>query len=118
MTSQPKDMVAAALPAGYHIRPPVLDDVTAVVALLNRDSQALLGVDYHAVSDWTADWQSPSFNLAANALLVLAPDGTPAAYAHLWDAAPHVQIEQFGRVDPAHTRRGLGSYLLAWLVPR
>ena len=119
MTTQTYANVAAVkLPDGYSARPPVLDDVTAVVAMLNRDSQALLGVNYHAVDDWAADWRSPSFQLAANARLVLAPDGAPAAYAHLWDAAPHVQIEQFGCVDPAHTRRGLGSYLLAWLAPR
>ena len=107
-----------ALPTGYTVRPPMLADVTAVVAMLNRDSQVLLGVNGHTVDDWAADWQSPSFQLAANARLVLAPDGAVAAYAHLWDGAPHVQLEQFGCVDPGHTRRGLGGFLLAWLGQR
>lgn len=111
-------IVPLSLPAGYSVRPPTMADVAAVVAMLNRDSQALLGVNYHSVEDWAADWQSPTFQLAANARLVLAPDGAVAAYAHVWDAAPHVQLEQFGCVDPGHTGRGLGSYLLAWLEPR
>lgn len=119
MTTQTFEAVAPMdLPTGYTVRPPMLADVTAVVAMLNRDSQALLGVNGHTVDDWAADWQSPSFQLAANALLVLAPDGAAVAYAHLWDAAPHVQLEQFGCVDPGHTRRGLGGGLLAWLGQR
>jgi mycothiol synthase len=119
MTTQTYEMPATVnLPAGYSARPPVLADVTAVVAMLNRDSQARLGVNYHSVADWSADWQSPTFQLAANAQLVLAPDGEPAAYAHVWDAPPHVQLEQFGCVDPSHTRRRLGSYLLAWMETR
>src|SRR5512141_480742 len=117
MTIQAFETIATIkLPAGYSVRPPTLADVAAVVAMLNRDSQALLHVNFHSVEDWAADWQSPSFDLAANARLVLAPDGVPAAYAHLWDAAPHVQLEQFACVDPAHTRRGLGRYLLSWLA--
>ena len=119
MTTQTYAAPAAIiLPVGYTVRPPAPADVAAVIAMLNRDSQALLGVNFHSADDWAADWQSPSFQLAANALLVLAPDGAVAAYAHLWDAAPHVQLEQFGCVDPGHTRRGLGDYLLAWLEPR
>ena len=110
--------VPVILPAGYHARPATLADVSAVVGLMNLSSQALLGVDQNTVDEWTTEWQAPGFQLAANTRVVLAPNGELAGYVNLWDAAPHVQFEQYGRVHPSHTDRGIGSYLLAWVEGR
>ncbi len=109
---------AAALPAGYTARPAQLTDAAAATALFNASSQALLGVDQHSLADTQRDWQSPEINLATDSLLLLAPDGALAGFVNTWDAAPHVQPEQWGRVHPAHTGRGLGTYLLAWSEAR
>ncbi len=106
------------LPAGYTARPAVLDDAAAVVAMLNRSSQALLGVDQHTVADTLAEWQSPGFQLSANTRVVLAPSGEVAGYVSLWDAPPHVDPEQWGRVHPDRAGHGLGSYLLGWAERR
>src|SRR5947209_4576787 len=117
-TSEADLLLAQRLPTGYTARPPTLDDVTAVVDIINRCSQKLLGEDESKPDYLSSEWQMPGFQLAANARLVLAPGGEPAGYAHLWDAEPHVQIEQFGRVHPGQTGRGLGSYLLGWIENR
>lgn len=109
---------AATLPAGYTARPATLADVPAAVAMFNASSQALLGIDQHTVADTERDWQSPEFHLATDTCLLLAPDGTVAGFGNLWDAAPHVLPEQWGRVHPAHTGRGLGTYLMAWAEAR
>jgi mycothiol synthase len=109
---------ARALPAGYAARPATLADIEAVVAVINASSRALLGADQVSVEEWTAEWQAPGFNLETSTRVISAPDGTLVGSAHLWDMPPHVQPEQFGRVHPAHTGRGLGSYLLAWAEGR
>jgi mycothiol synthase len=119
MTIRPYETIASlTLPAGYSARPANLADAPAVVAMLNLSSRALLGVDQHTVAYWTTAWQAPGFQLEQDARVVLASNGQLAACVSLWDAAPHVQLEQFGRVHPNHTGRGLGSYLLAWVEER
>jgi mycothiol synthase len=111
-------IVPLTLPAGYSARPAALADVSEVVALMNLSSRALLGVDQVTVDEWATEWQTPGFELSANTRVVLAPGGELAGYVNLWDAPPHVQFEQFGRVHPSHSGRGLGSYLLAWVEKR
>src|SRR5437764_11045063 len=106
------------LPAGYSARPATLADVATVVDLMNLSTQALLGVKQNSVDEWATEWQAPSFHLATNTRVVVASDGQLAGYVNLWDSAPHVQFEQFGRVHPGHTGRGIGSYLLAWVEHR
>jgi mycothiol synthase len=103
-----------ALPAGYSVRPATLADVESTVAMLNAASQALAGEDQHAVADWQSDWQAPGFDLAEHSRLILAPDSTVAGFALLWASAPFKHMEQWGRVHPAHTGRGLGTYLTSW----
>jgi mycothiol synthase len=71
-------------------------------------------VDEHTAADWGSDWSSPGFDLARQTRLVLAPDGAVAGYAALWASAPYTLLEQWGRVHPAHTGRGLGTHLLGW----
>lgn len=109
---------AAALPAGYTARPATPADAAAAVALFNASSQALLGVDQHSLADLETEWRSPDFNLATDSVLLFAPDGALAGYGNVWDSAPHVQPEQWGRVHPAHTGQGLGTYLMAWAEAR
>jgi mycothiol synthase len=108
------ETMAEDLPAGYTARPATLDDAAATVDMLNTASRALSGDDEHTVAGWQGDWQAPGFDLGSQTRLVLAPDGAVAGYAGLWAMAPFTLLEQWGQVHPAHTGRGLGSYLLAW----
>ena len=81
----PADFTLAALPAGYDARPATLDDLPGTVATLNAAARALLGVDTHTTESWARDWQMPGFDLATDTQLVLAPDGSAAGYANVWD---------------------------------
>jgi mycothiol synthase len=109
---------AAALPAGYTARPATLADAVATVAMFNASGRALLGTNTHTVAEVETEWQSPELNLATDTCLLLAADGSVAGFANIWDGSPHVLPEQWGRVHPAHTGRGLGSYLMAWAEAR
>lgn len=106
------------LPAGYTARAARLEDVAAVVAMFNASSRALTGDDEHTVADWSTEWQAPGFDPATDTRLVWAPDGTVAGAVMLWLAAPHTQLEQWGRVHPGHTGRGLGTHLFTWAEAR
>ncbi|MCC7361901.1 MAG: GNAT family N-acetyltransferase [Anaerolineales bacterium] len=109
---------AAALPAGYTTRPAEPSDAPAAAAAINAGMQALLGVNGTTADELEKEWQAPSFNLATDSCLLIAPDGTLAAYGSVWDTPPHVTPEAWGRVHPAHTGRGLGTYLMAWTEAR
>jgi mycothiol synthase len=106
------------LPAGFTARPATLADVEAVVALFNACARALGGADENTVAEWDTEWRAPGFNPSTDTRLVLAPDGQVAGCVLLWLPRPYAQIEQWGRVHPAHAGRGLGTYLFAWAEAR
>ncbi|MCC6189535.1 MAG: GNAT family N-acetyltransferase [Anaerolineales bacterium] len=106
------------LPFGYAARPAKLDDVDAVVAVYNASARALTGADEHTAAEWRSEWQTPGFDPATDARVVLAPDGQVAGAVSAWLPAPYTLLEQWGRVHPAHTGRGLGRYLFRWAEAR
>lgn len=75
-------------PAGAVVlRAPTLDDVEAVVAVLNRASQELHGrddVDANAITGWWT--QPPPFDLSTDAVLALR-DGVVVGYGDIGDQA-------------------------------
>jgi mycothiol synthase len=106
------------LPAGYTARPARLKDAEALTGMLNQATQALLGLDLYDAAEWRTEMQSPGFNLETDTQAVLAPDGTIAGALHVWDNPPFTLKEHWGHVHPAHTGRGLGTWLLAWAEAR
>lgn len=82
--------------------------------MLNAASQALAGEDQHTVADWQNGWQAPGYDLTEQTRLVIAPDGAVAGFAELWASAPYTHPEHWGCTHPAHTGRGIGTYLVAW----
>ncbi len=111
--------MAWTIPDGYAVREPRLDDVDAVVELLNACSLDLLGVRTRDADDQRADWQAPAFDPARDARVVLAPDGVIVGYADVWDVdEPHVRIHSLGRVHPDHRGQGIGDALLQWIELR
>jgi mycothiol synthase len=100
------------LPDGFTARPPVLDDAPAVLELVAACEAVVQDEPDIQLEDITAEWRRPSFDLAADAVLV-------------WEGARLVgEAEVFkGRraevaVHPEARGRGIGTALLAWTERR
>jgi ribosomal protein S18 acetylase RimI-like enzyme len=103
------------LPAGYAARRASLEDVPAITRLLNRASREMIGVEDYNENELRKELQAPGLDLQADSLTIFAPGGELAAYADMFALVkPQVYPMVFGRVDPGHMQRGLGSALLTW----
>jgi mycothiol synthase len=106
------------LPGGLVCRPAGMEDLEAVVAVVNACSVAVTGEPEWDPNHVRIDWQSPTFNLETDTRVVLSPEGTVVAYADVWDEAPHVRIFSMGRVHPDYRGRGVGGALANWVARR
>ncbi|MFZ5915428.1 MAG: GNAT family N-acetyltransferase [Chloroflexota bacterium] len=105
-------------PAGFETRPATLQDLEAVVALINAAALADIGMKRTTHEERLTEWTLPQFNLNTDTRLVYAPNGRLAGYVELWDGEPHVRFYQFGRVHPDFRGRGIGGFLLDWAKAR
>ena len=107
------------LPEGYTDRAMRMEDVPAVTAMLNAGSRALLGTDKFDEQDVSSDWGWGGADLEKNARVLFAPRGALVGDEGFGtDEASQGRFHLWGRVHPAHTGRGLASYLLDWVEQR
>ena len=106
------------LPTGYAARPVTLDDAEAAAELSNAYTIALMGRPSIEAGEIRSDWGQPTMNLATNTLAVIAPDGSMAGRAEVWDSEPHVQPYVLAEVHPAHHGLGIGAALARWAEAR
>ncbi len=108
------------VPEGYTTRGANMDDIESCVTMFNRWSRDVIGRD--EITDVDAirkEWVSPNFNPAEDIRLVFAPNGQMAGYIEVWTTSPvPVHPWMWGRVDPDHQGRGVGSYLMGWAEER
>jgi mycothiol synthase len=95
-----------------------MNDLTAVVDLLNAAAISLTGRPAFEPNLMASDWQSPSFELARDTQLAASPKGGLVGYAEVIDAAPHVRLRALAEVHPRAAGRGVGSALATWLEKR
>jgi len=104
------------LPAGYTTRGANMNDIEACLAMFNRWSHDVIGRD--EITDVQAirnEWVSPNFDPAEDIRLVFAPNGEMAGYIEVWTTAhPPVHPWMWGRVDPDHQGKGVGTWLMHW----
>lgn len=113
------DSIETFLPEGYTARGATIDDLEAAVAMFNAYSQALYGKDEVNVIDYRMEWETPILDLSNDVHLVFAPDGSLVGCMEFWDLAePHVRYITWGRVQPDHADRGIGTYLIRWAEER
>jgi mycothiol synthase len=106
-------------PQSYIARPVRMEDVQSAVDLYNAYSQALYGINQESVDNTLDWWKGKQFNNETDSQLVLTPEGQAAGYIEFIDLAePHVHLASWACVHPDHKRRGIGTYLLAWLEER
>jgi mycothiol synthase len=99
------------LPDGYTTRVPRREDAEAVTALISACELADTGASDMSVDELLDDWHS--LNLTEEAVVVVAPDGTIAAYADVINRS-FVTVSVYGYVHPDLRGLGLGTYLIAW----
>jgi mycothiol synthase len=110
--------IGPPLPAGYALRAPERAEAPDVVALINAVELADQGEIEMTLEDLVVEWNRPGFDLATDAWLVTAPDGSPAAYMDVYFGRGRAAINPSSGVDPNHTGLGIGALLLATAVSR
>ncbi len=99
------------LPDGFQLRPPTMDDVAAVTQLTNTLEIAWYGIAEVAQDDVRTEWQSPGFDLANDAWVVIAPNGQLVAFAAV-SQLEHVRTWTEVDVLPDYEGYGIGEHLL------
>ncbi|WP_341927727.1 GNAT family N-acetyltransferase [Nocardioides psychrotolerans] len=105
-------MSTPPLPRGLTTRSLTLEDVAPVLAVMVAEEQAELGRVETDEADILGDWQRPSVDLARTTVGVLDGEAL-VAYAEMAGADVG-----YANVHPEHHRRGIGTWLAAWLVAK
>lgn len=99
----------ARLPDPMRARPPVPDDLEAAAAAWMASEAHLYGGESDVTtSDLRSLWARPSFDLATDAVVVVAGEDEIVAYAESFDG------RVLGGVAPGAQGRGIGGWLLDW----
>ncbi len=99
----------------YTVRPVTLDDVPAILTIINDCAIAETGAAIQTADEIRSELQTPGFDLATDTLAVVMPGGQFAGYAEYWNLQePQVRPYLFGRVHPDFRQRGIGTFLLRW----
>ena len=113
-------MEIATLPAlktGYSVRPCTMDDVEAVVDIMNACAIKVIGQPDETVEGVRTDWQRPDFDQATSQHVVETSDGRIVAWAEVHDAEKVViYIDVY--VHPDFENEGIGEYLMTWVEAR
>ena len=106
------------LPAGYLIRPARLDDLEAIIEMLNAGAKQLFGVEEFTAGDFKSEWNTPRFDLKRDTQVVITPDGRLVGYYDVFDLnEPHVRISGWGQVHPG-AGKDIFRALLDWAKQR
>jgi mycothiol synthase len=95
----------------FLVRPPVMSDLEAVYRLLEVCDVAEYGAPDFTLEDLRTLWQGPTFNLATDAWIVVAPGGRLVGYADV-QHRQHVRIYTLVYVLPEFAGQGIEEHLL------
>ncbi|MCB0132630.1 MAG: GNAT family N-acetyltransferase [Caldilineaceae bacterium] len=99
------------LPRGWHVRPPTLDDVDTVVALINAWYVAIGDPPEMSSQELRKDWHT--IDLAEQACLIVDADGAVVAQADIFNRR-YRQVNIYIHIPPHPHEELMWSYLLQW----
>jgi ribosomal protein S18 acetylase RimI-like enzyme len=103
--------VAAALSAGFSIRPPRIEDVAEVADLMNSCARAVGDQASTSVADILLYWNDPERNLEDEDWLVIGPDARIAAFMESYESDPFTVFEFDCHVHPDFGDLGIEQVL-------
>lgn len=106
--------MTGAAPPGFTARAARPGDLPAVLAAIHAYEQRFIGAPTTSAADLEEEWATA--DLAADSLVLEAPDGSLVAYGLLAVSADEAYTD--GYVDPAWAGRGAGRALVRGLVAR
>jgi mycothiol synthase len=106
------------LPPGYSSRAASRDDLDSLIELFRAADRADVGFADPARDEIMETWAQPWFDLERDSLVVLAPDGTLAAYGETVAKDATVNVFAFAKIHPAHRGLGIGSFVAAAIEAR
>lgn len=109
------------MPTAYTWRAATYDDLPGIYPLLNAVGLADDNPTVPSLADLQREFEDEWSPVETDTQLVLAPDGTAAAYARLFtNPRPHELARTYidADVHPAHRGQGLEDALLTWVETR
>ena len=106
------------IPIGFTARPATLDDLQAVVDVMNAVTQADVGKSDNTPFSVRRYWEGDDLNLATDTLLTFAPDGQAAGFAQFMEETPPTPYDVDSWVHPAFVETEVGDALLQWIDRR
>jgi mycothiol synthase len=107
------------LPAGFTVRPVMMEDLATAVALFNACSLVQMGRETYTAEDIGAEWRMDDFDLDRSTRAIFSPEAQLVGYIEVWDTnAVPVSPWVWGRIHPDFEGLGLGTFLLHWAEGR
>lgn len=100
------------LPSGYTFRGATLNDVPAIVYMLNQRQLRSVGLASFRAETFRHEWQTPRFNPAMDVRMVFDQRELLVGYLEVWVNGSHPWL--WGCVHPDFEGHGVGSALLRW----
>ena len=98
------------LPNGYSVRAATREDAGPITDMFIEQEVVLNGEPESTAEDLYDDWATPGFDIDRDTWVILA-DGELVAYAGIVKNIPPDIYASYGAVHPAHSGKGLGTYL-------
>jgi ribosomal protein S18 acetylase RimI-like enzyme len=101
------------LPDGFSFRPPADADAERIIAMINEETVALIGVSLATVEWVVTPWHAPGADRERDFAVVVDGDGAVAAYLSVGSDPPYTEVLGIGVVALEHHGRGIGKALVA-----
>ena len=93
----------------FQLRPPTMDEVEEVAALLNVCSVAEIGAEEFSATEIRSEWEASSFNLETDARVLLTKQGQIIAFSEFFQTDNRLDL--YVHIHPEYAGQGLETEL-------